>query len=67
MKIILALLLTTTTFSGGHKIENHNIYNGYNMISSISGVQISCPRCGHKLDRDKLCNNKDCNAYGYDK
>ena len=64
MKIILAILLSTT-FTSGH--ENHNIYNGYNMISNVSGITISCPRCGHRLDENKLCDNKNCNAYGYDK
>ena len=62
MKIILALLLAV----GVNHNSNH-IDNGYNMISNVSGIIISCPRCGHKLDRDKLCNNEDCNAYGYDK
>lgn len=63
MKIILAILLATTTF--GH--SNHSIDNGYNMITQATGIQISCPRCGHKLDDNKLCDNEDCNAYGYDK
>lgn len=63
MKIILALLLATTTgFGGGHdKIENHNIYNGYNMITQATGIQVSCLKCGHKL-KNKECHNKNCIA-----
>ena len=63
MKIILAILIATTTF--GH--SNHSIDNGYDVISRVSGIQVQCQRCGHRLDENKLCDNKDCNAYGYDK
>lgn len=69
--IFLALMLaigtpTDTTVHDTTVHDTHSLNNGYSIISQVSGIQVSCLRCGHKLDENKLCNNKNCSANAYE-
>lgn len=66
--IFLALMLAigTPTDTTVHSTNTHSLSNGYSIISQVSGIQVSCMRCGQKLDENKLCNNENCSANAYE-
>lgn len=64
--IFLALLFVAIGTPTDTTVHTHNLNNGYTIISQASGIQVSCLRCGHKLDENKLCNNKNCSANAYE-
>ena len=66
--IFLALMLAigTPTDTTVHSTNTHSLNNGYSIISQVSGIQVSCMRCGQKLDENKLCNNENCSANAYE-